>query len=348
MTNLGQNTLPPVEPAPSYQPAFDLALVTCYFNSNGFQTKRRNFEHFAKPIRAAGMRLLVIECAFGDADFELPKSAEVVQLRARDVLWQKERLLNLAIARLPRSCTKVAWLDADVLFEHPNWACDASRLLDRHPVVQLFDRAIRLPLGHAAYIGEGDAWPGFAAVAAKDPQAMTFGDFAQHGHTGFAWAARRDLLNKHGLYDACVAGSGDHMMAHAFCGDWSSRCIDRIIGANNRHRDYFVRWCERVYCDVRASVGFVPGTLLHLWHGELADRRYVHRNRELAEMGFNPAADLRAAPSGCWEWSSPDGRLATWAKAYFSQRFEDGRPNPFGEESIEQIHRSRTSSTARD
>jgi hypothetical protein len=37
------------------------------------------------------------------------------------------------------------------------------------------------------------------------------------------------------------------MMAHAFCGDWTSACVDRIIGLANRHRSYFLDWCKAVY-----------------------------------------------------------------------------------------------------
>src|SRR4029079_13310383 len=106
----------------------------------------------------------VVECAFGDAPFELPESAAVLRVRARDVMWQKERLLNLAVAALPAACTKVAWIDADILFAEPNWAAETSRRLDDFPIVQPFDRVVRLPRGATAFTGAGDAWPGFAAV----------------------------------------------------------------------------------------------------------------------------------------------------------------------------------------
>src|SRR5437867_4278139 len=55
-----------------------------------------------------------------------------------DILWQKERLLNLALRTLPPSCKKVAWIDCDVVFQADDWAERTSRLLDRFMLVQPF------------------------------------------------------------------------------------------------------------------------------------------------------------------------------------------------------------------
>ena len=302
-----------------------LHAVTCLFNPSGYRTKATNFAVFRAALAAQGVPLLTVDCAFGDEPFALPAAADVIHVRARDVMWQKERLLNLAVVALPPDCTKLAWLDADILFANPRWAEETERLLDRFAVAQPFARVVRLPRGHPRHLGAGDRWRSAGHVYARQPNLLLSGDFAAHGHTGFAWAARRDWVAAHGLYDACVAGSGDHMMAHAFAGDWSSRCIERILGPapGNAHRAWFETWCRRVYPSIRAGIGVTPGEIHHLWHGETARRRYVLRNRELADFQFDPAADLRLGPSGAWEWSAAGGRLRAWAVDYFDQREED-------------------------
>jgi hypothetical protein len=132
------------------------------------------------------------------------------------------------------------------------------------------------------------------------------------------------VLTEHGLYDACISGSGDHMMAHGFCGDWESSCINRILGDNNPHRQHFSTWCRRIYGNVRARVGCVSGTLLHLWHGEIDNRRYVARNKELAALGFDPYRDIRTNRAGCWEWARQVPALQEWAERYYTGRKEDG------------------------
>jgi hypothetical protein len=317
-------TMTLIRPADSYKPVGDLWIISSFFNANGYRTKLQNYERFIRTIDLSGLNWLVVECAFGDMPFALPESPSLIRVTTRDIMWQKERLLNIALSRLPPDCAKVAWLDCDVLFENSEWAVQASRMLDTYPVVQLFDKVIRLPRGHAAFSGEGDAWDSFASVYRDQPNRLLVGDFASHGHSGFGWAARREVLLEHGLYDACISGSGDHMMAHAFCGDWESPCIDRILGENNPHREHFSNWCRRVYKNVRARVGCVAGTLLHLWHGDIGNRRYVMRNRELAALDFNPYRDIQTNSEGCWAWASDNPALHRWAEGYYAGRKEDG------------------------
>ena len=62
---------------------------------------------------------------------------EVIHLTTSpsNTLWQKERMLNLAVARLPARCTKVAWIDADSFFTNERWVADTSALLDHQLVV---------------------------------------------------------------------------------------------------------------------------------------------------------------------------------------------------------------------
>ena len=54
------------------------------------------------------------------------------------MLWQKERLLNLALAALPDRCDAVAWLDCDVVFEDDDWPARAVEALQRFPLIQPF------------------------------------------------------------------------------------------------------------------------------------------------------------------------------------------------------------------
>ncbi|MBI5509392.1 MAG: hypothetical protein HY903_11630 [Deltaproteobacteria bacterium] len=312
-----------LQPAARYEPVADLGIVTSYFNPSGFASKRANYERFVAPMRAAGFSCRTIECAFGEAPFELGAHADVIRVRSRSVMFQKERLLNLAIGRLPPTCTKVAWIDGDVLFTDPLWAVRASERLDTCQVIQPFDTAYRLPPRVYHYDGSGIACRSFAATFVDDPEAFARGNFHQHGDTGFAWAARRQLVAKHGLYDAMILGSADHVMGHAVLGDWTSGCIRTTAGVNNPCAADLRAWGRRFYADAKGSLGFAAGSLLHLWHGKAVNRRYVERTKKLVGFGFDPKTDLRIGESGAWEWASPKPELHTWVEAYFRDRQED-------------------------
>ncbi len=69
--------------------------ITTYFNPYGYRRRLENFRVFSERL---AVPLLVVELVYGDrpqvADGEADR---VVRRPGRDVLWQKERLLNVAL-----------------------------------------------------------------------------------------------------------------------------------------------------------------------------------------------------------------------------------------------------------
>jgi hypothetical protein len=315
---------PVAVPAPRYLAASDLAVVTSYFNSHNYASKRRGFELFRHSMERSGVPLFIGECAFGDEEFELQPSGSVFQFRSRDVMWQKERLLNLTIDRVPDRYSKIAWVDADVLFTNPAWIVEASERLDDLPVVQPFSHAVRLRPGETSDYGGGERSRGFCYTRSALP-ALSRLRYHIHGHTGFAWAADRQLLSDIGLYDAAIVGTGDHLMAHAFGGDFATACLQTVFGGSSGFLDHFKHWAEAAWERVRGRLGFGGGAALHLWHGETANRGYARRYRELTGLGYDPAAHLRAGRDGLWAWSEDGAFLSDWAVQYFRNRREDSR-----------------------
>src|SRR5262245_28638638 len=109
-----------------------LWAITAYFNPVGYRRRYANYQMFRRHL---SIPLLTVELAF-DRDFELRDTDAdcLIQRRGSDVMWQKERLLNLAIDHLPTTCTRVLWIDCDLIYTCRNWAADLNRLLDAYPV----------------------------------------------------------------------------------------------------------------------------------------------------------------------------------------------------------------------
>ena len=317
-----------IRPAVSYTPAKDLWVVSTYFDSEGYSSKLRALNAYLRVMERSGIPLLLVEGAFGKRPFLSRPSEHVVQVRCTSVMWQKERLLNIGIQRLPPSVRKVAWLDTDVFFENPDWAVETSTLLNEFPIVQPYELALWLPKGTTHFEGKGIAWPSFAAVAQRHPGTFLSGDFDRHGHSGYGWAARRDIIEKHGLYDRSVVGSGDHLMAHAMMGDLSSPCVTNSVGAANPFRASFHSWAKPFHSDVRSRIGFAQGAILHRWHGDRKKRRYYKRMVGLLARSYSPTVDVRVSESGALEWTTHGKALGRWMKDYFAAREEDGTPGP--------------------
>ena len=304
-----------------YLAAPDVCVVTSHFNPCGYKSRIRNVTAFALSLtRSPGVAWRVIECAFGNRSFELPSSENIIHVRANSVLWQKERLLNVLIGCLPERYTKIAWVDADILFFDPMWIINASDALDDYPVVQLFEAIERTVdedwhKGHPVY-----ADLSFANLFHLQPDSPFGPNYWSHGHTGFAWAGRREWLEAVGLYDGCLSGTGDHLMAHAFVGDWDPHCLGIGEGAAHAH---FVEWATQVYKYIRSRLEYVPGVISPLWHGPESARDYYGAVCTLRDGGFDPHVDIRANAEGCWEWSSPKQWLHDWAAMYFVRRRDD-------------------------
>jgi hypothetical protein len=311
-----------------YRSAPELQVITTYYNPCGYRTRRRNYDIFAATLRLSGIPLLTIECAFGTQPFSLGPALDVVQIRSRSLIWQKERLLNLAVSWLPKSVRFVAWLDCDLLFENPQWAFETVSALRAYPLVQVFEQCNRLPRQNLAGIERGDVCRSFGSLAPNDPSLLSTGNFDDHGHTGYGWAARRELLDAHGLYAYAIAGSGDHYIAHAALGDIDGTCIQRMMANDPTLLRHFADWARPFYRSVRGrvGVGVVPGTVYHLWHGDLKHRHYMDRHIEIAKVGFDPYTDLVATPGRPLEWKpglrKPE--LNRIFMQYFSARREDG------------------------
>jgi hypothetical protein len=313
----------PVWPAAKYKFIADLWIVSCIYNPMGYKSKSANYDKFIAPIQAGGLKCLIVDCAVENGPFNLPPSDNILRIRAPHVLWQKERLLNIAIQHLPPECTKVAWVDCDVVFSNPEWAVETSQRLDHCKVVQPFITAIRLPQGADTFSGEGTKDYGFGYRYAARPDMPTEGRYNRHGHTGYAWAAHKDLMKEFGLYDFCIAGSADHIMAHAFAGEWDCVCVKKVFGDNVGHYRHFVDWATRIYPGVNAEIAYTDGSLLHLWHGDIVNRQYSDREKMLQRFGFDPTSDIELNEDKCWVWKGNRPDLHTWIKEYFALRKED-------------------------
>jgi hypothetical protein len=117
-------------------------------------------------------------------------------------------------------------------------------------------------------------WRSFCANHNTSKYISSDTNYDKHGHVGFAWGARREVLDAIPLYDKALIGGADHIMAHAAAGQIGHSCItksftDDIESVND--------WSRLFYNVVNAKIGYVKGDLYHIWHGDLVKRQYLKR-----------------------------------------------------------------------
>ncbi|MGE5305896.1 MAG: hypothetical protein ACM3TN_21490 [Alphaproteobacteria bacterium] len=295
--------------------------ITSYYNFVRSKRRLSNYRIFRANLRVP---LVTVELSFDD-QFELTDDdADVlIQISGGALLWQKERLLNIAIKSIPPYVKNIAWLDCDVIFENPDWAGEAELQLSKVNIVQLFSDLVDLgPEDYHSNVTYCDRPPtgrGIISVGLTQQNAATW-EKARSVTAGLAWAARRGILKKHGFYDAMIVGGGDTSLFHAMYGQFEQEMqFHRIFGSRQEH---YLKWARQYHRTVGEEVGYVPGRIYHLWHGKIMNRNYLDRHRLLADFDFDPDIDLRIGANGAWEWARPRRDLEDFLRKYFISRAE--------------------------
>lgn len=293
-----------------------LYVVTAVSNPCRYSSRYHLYEQFAKMVADSGAVLVTVEAAFGNRPFVVTDSNNVnhVQLRTSHELWHKENMLNLGIQRFPEDWEYVAWIDADVHFARPDWARETLNQLQHYHVVQMFSKAQDLDPNCEPF----QQHIGF--VYSYMHKRLGSKDYS-NWHPGFAWAARRQVVNDlGGLIDFAILGAADRHMAHSLIGR-----VEQTIhnGLTDNYKKWLRLWQARAEKYVKRNIGFVPGLLLHHWHGKKRDRRYAERWSILVNNHYDPLLDLKKDHQGLWQLTDHNLNLRDDLRGYFRARNED-------------------------
>ena len=306
----------------------NLWAITSYFNPARYKNRIENYHLFRRHL---SVPLVTVELSF-DGQFQLRQGDAnvLVQIHGGDVMWQKERLLNIAVQSLPAACDRIAWVDCDVVFGNESWPQHASRALEDFALVHLFHERHDLPRQFNP--DELRSWnrrPTSQSVVSKiaagqaTPEDLFMADapLQRCSTAGLAWASRREVLERHGFYDACILGTGDRVILCAALGKFDYGIQAALMNA--ARAEHYLFWARRYFQTVRGSVGYIHGSLFHLWHGNIKDRRYEERHRGLEH--FDPHTDIALDETGCWRWNSNKLEMHAFVRRYFELRDEDRR-----------------------
>lgn len=304
-------------------PSRVLYVVLPYFNFCRFQTRKRLFLEFVERTKLLGLsvRIVVVEGALKGEGYDLPYpllgTYAHLRVELRNALWAKENLINIAVAQLPPTWQAMAWIDADLTFLNEDWVSHTWQGLQKYDVLQLFQTAVYLgPDGEAQKTERSFAYMNAHSEHPYHPKSK-YGQW----HPGFAWAMTRKAYDQvGGLVDWAILGSGDRHMAMALIGK-----VD-LSHPGNIHPGYarmLLGFQERAK---GLRLGFVLGTILHHWHGSLANRHYVERWTILTRNGgYNPETDIAYTKNGMVHLTETGKRLECDIVEYFASRREDDK-----------------------
>jgi hypothetical protein len=299
-----------------------LHVVATIANPVRWESRIRLARAFIGHMLDSGVRLTLVECAYGERGFELADIPHVnhVGVRAKTLVWNKECLLNIGAARAPAEARYFAFIDADIRFRRADWAAETVHALQQYDVVQPWSDCYDLG-PHDEHMQAHRALCRLVAEGRpirQGPNALAGYEF---GHPGYGWAFTRLALDwLGGLIDTAALGAADHHMALALLG----RVQDSIPG--RMHPNYIkplLLWQERAMRHIGGNISAVPGTIEHSWHGAKQRRKYVDRWSVLIDNGFDPERDIKRNSFGVIELAGNKPKLRADIDAYFRSRDED-------------------------
>ena len=334
--------------------------VTCYFNPLGWRSRLRNYRCFRRHL---GIPLLTVEWhpegqyQLGAADAEV-----LIQVQGGDLMWQKERLLNLGLARLPAEVEYVTWLDCETLFCDPRWPERTVAALGEHDAVQPFSRVWYTNPEQAREIVEaphpsGQCWSRYrtgdgvtaSAKLLREQGREALVDADLRGHLnpdlpndgsqlaripGLAWTTRRSTIAGLDLFDRAIIGSGDWLWMLGILGSaqqWLTAASE--FGYSYLASSSYPQWAEAAHARVGGRIGYVEGPMLHLYHGQLGNRRYKSRHRSFSRLRADIERDITTTAEGVWKFVNPRPEWTEFMHHYFLERNED-EALPVGEAAL--------------
>ena len=249
-------------------------FICSYFNFGNSTKIRNNYIKFRRNFK---YDITTVELALPDQQFFIDDSIKLA-VDYNNILWQKERCLNIAIEESKRGTDAIAWIDTDVIFDNPNLLRDTEEALEKWKVVQMFEKVYETPTVNDFF---NNYSLGKQMVDELD---------ISYPNIGLAWAFRRDILVDDKLYDLDPVGNSDVLQLMAWLGQWNNSCITNLLP---QYRKEFLLWAWDSYENVQGDIGYVKGALEHIYHGKQENRKYRHRNQILIDNNYVPSKDLR-------------------------------------------------------
>jgi len=265
-----------------------LAVLCAYYNFTGAPDRLRNLHRFSDMFSTCRPRVPLFVAALNTGPAPLPPDwPNIIPVTVGDMLWQKERLLQIGINRLlAEGYENIAWFDADITFGNIDWPQRILAALEQYKVVQCFSFVCR-------------------AERRRYRQPSIIKYYRERIQStpchGLAWAARSDVLRKLELYQHAIIGGGDA----AFFGGCYHRnyaAVPGFIGSKNKaRRSHYAAWAKRCRQVVGSSLGYVDQFLLSAGHKRSKKQR---RFQLLDAYAFDPHTDVVCNENEGFRWGS--------------------------------------------
>jgi hypothetical protein len=277
----------------------DMALCLVIFNPA--KSKKIISNYYAMMKKLEKFPVFTLELVFNDREPEIPGAFHVY---GNSFMFHKERLCRILETKIPTKFKKIAFMDADLIYENSDWYDKTSKLLETYDVVQMFEDASWMNNKFTE-----------RTLTRKSVLFMKEEIYNCKYHPGFAWGFRREYYNKVGFFDWAVSGSGDTLSTTK----WLKKTLPLNFKSlprplHNKYIEFFGKPTPKIT--------YLEGVeVKHLYHGSRKNRQYSERHEILFVMD-NIQDLIKLNKYGVYEWKDK----ARWNPVfldYFLSRKDD-------------------------
>jgi hypothetical protein len=279
----------------------DLAICFIYFNVVNSKRLLMNYLYTVEKLKMANIPYFTVEIYT-----KQPEIANAFHIQTDFILFQKERYCHVLEKAIPNTYTKLLFLDADIIFENPNWYNELSKKLETFDIVQPFTTGYYLDI---TYKNMTQTSSKLSMVYSKQ------GSTRYKYHPGFGWAFKRCWFQKYGFFQQSVIGGGDRISSYS----WIKPMTILKIAPK------YIQPALKIYLDnlrEKPSICNISGSVYHLWHGSRSKRQYKIRENILGNID-DIRTILSEEKSGIYTIKNKTYRRKI--KTYLFNRDDDGQ-----------------------
>jgi hypothetical protein len=276
-------------------------MAVCLVIFNPAKTKKIIENYYAMIKGLKEYPIFTLELVY---EGRIPEIPGAFHITGNSVLFSKENLCRILETKIPSKYTKLAFLDADIIFSDPSWYYKASKLLDTYDVLHLFDECHWM-----------DSTNTNITLTRKSVLFMTEPQYMTTYHPGFAWAIKRQWYNKVGFFDYAISGSGDTLSSSAW--------LNKPFGLKFKSLPKpLLTEYSKFKRNPLPKITYLPNiSVKHLYHGSKENRKYVDRHQML-DVEQDIKELIVKNKEGLFEWINPRIWNPIFLK-YFVERDDD-------------------------
>jgi len=293
-----------------------LYMICVVTNPARSRTTIKLYSNFKQQVEKSNVKLITVECALDNSPFAVTRPNYEpfnIQVRTHSNFFQRERLINLALKKLPLDAKYVLICDPEVEFSNENWVNDAIKALNIFRAIQLFEDVVYLsPTRTETKKAKSFAYLNFKKESPLERSKFEESTFA----CGFGWGFRIEAIRDvGGLIDFSPIGNNDKITAYCLAGR-SDEYIPKDI--NEHFHDGVKNWENKAKDTFLHGIGFIPGTIRVNYSKTNKEKSPYERWDILLSNDFDPRNDIVQEDGGSYKLEGSKVKLGNDLKDHFT------------------------------